>query len=129
MIEVKRTERGWGGHFVCGFRCKFRRNTLLEHHDCRIVISTVGMFFEKENDEQATTLGQDRYYETEAFVAYLAHGHYWDADVSERVAFSSPWKLCWPSWDAIPEGCDNLANDMHEAVVNEIEEMIRKGLI
>jgi len=40
---IKRYERGWAGHFICSYLCHFRRNTLLEFGNVRIVISTVGM--------------------------------------------------------------------------------------
>ncbi len=66
MIAIKRTERGWAGHFICGDRCRFRRNTLLEFGDVRIIVSTVGAMYV---DGKLDSIGVDRYYETMAFHA------------------------------------------------------------
>lgn len=115
--KVKRTERGWAGHYICADRCMFRRNTLLEYGDTRIVVSTVGMmrdFHAKDgfNKPVFEKIGYERNFETMAFKA-KHDGRYWDADVTRQVEFESPW--CIEELNS-----DDRANDMHEKVVDEL---------
>lgn len=125
--KVKRTERGWGGHFCCCDDCLFRRNTLLEYQDIKIVVSTVGLlknykWKETKNDKDInrfTTIGINRFFETMAFHANNDK-RYFDADVSRQINFESPW--------AIAElNADDKANDMHEKVVEEISDKLLNG--
>jgi len=115
---IKRTERGWAGHFICADSCLFRRNTLLENSvtGAKIVVSTVGLMKEIEG---FTTIACNRYYETMAF-AGERQGKYIDANVSRRVHFDSPW--CIAELDG-----DDQANDMHEAVVEELRLKLLEG--
>lgn len=121
--NVKRTERGWAGHFICADRCKFRRNTLLEFNQVKIVVSTVGLMQSGINGEGKgfSPIGTfDRYYETMAFHSDKTDKRYHDADVSQQVNFESEWAIS--AIDA-----DDKANDMHEIVVNEIAERLTNG--
>lgn len=131
MEQVKRTERGWCGHFIGGPDCQYHRNTLLEYGDNKIVVSTVGCYVPMHkrgflnqvvcaveygmfgNNRYFETVGADRYFETMAFVAYESEDGYWDANVGERVSFSSNWQLDRPDME-------KEADEMHEAVVAEI---------
>ena len=117
MKKVVRTERGWVGHFICGHRCRFRRNTLLECRNIKIVVSTVGKMVNSKDEFEE--IGYERHFETMAF--HAEHdGRYWDASVSKQVYFDSPW--------AIQEvDADDRANDMHEAVVSEIMGKLANG--
>lgn len=120
LKEVKRTERGWAGHFICSDRCKFRRNTLLECGDIKIVVSTVGAMYLNGKLEE---IGLNRHYETMAFHVDPKSGDYKDADVSREIFFESNGALKWHKKGFI----DNEANDMHEAVVKEISDNLAKG--
>lgn len=114
-MKVKRTERGWAGHFCGSSNCLYHRNTLLEYGDKKVVVSTVGRWFLKDCDgkRKFETVGLDRYFETMAFIAYESEPKYWDADVTQKVRFDSNWSLPQPDME-------NEADEMHEAVVAEI---------
>lgn len=106
---MKITERGWAGHFTNSDNCLFRRNTLIEHEDIKIVVSTVGNLL-NDNIEK---IGVSRYYETMAFHADYTDTQYYDADVAKPIDFNSPWAIKHPYKD-------NEANSMHDTVIEEI---------
>ena len=108
--QVKRTERGWAGHFICADRCLFRRNTLLEYEDTKIVVSTVGgMMVENHGKREIDTVGHERYYETKAFHSAPNDTQYYDIDVEKEIELDCEW--------ALNEIDDNKANDMHENAI------------
>jgi len=133
MEEVKRTERGWAGHYCCSGDCTFRGNTLLEYKNKKWVISTVGcqicrhdvLPYCKAGD--IMTIGHNRWYETEAFES--SYDEYNDADVSKEIEFNSEWGIWGKTWDEVMEKCnqypDLVANEMHEKVVKELMEKIK----
>jgi len=116
---IKRTERGWAGHFIGADRCKFRRNTLVEYNDIAIVVSTVGLL-QWECDRDFETLSTNRYFETIAFHTDKDDKRYKDIDVSKQVYFDSKWEI--NEIDA-----NDKANKMHETVVSEIMKKLLKG--
>ncbi len=125
-MRIKRTERGWPGHYICSHRCQFRRNTLLEAGEVRVVISTVGRMLPGPIDnpkiqDDYEMIGLDRHFETMAFHAEeVEGGRYWDANVTRKVPFEAEW--------AITEvDADDKANDMHETVVKELSKRLRAG--
>lgn len=119
-MTVTRTERGWPGHFRLARSCLFRRNTLVECGDVRIVVSTVGRLLPFQEGDDWQRLGDTRYFETMAFRARQDTLGYWDADVSEEVPFSSPWTLSDPD-------AEREADAMHETVVAEIMTRLKDG--
>lgn len=122
LKEVRRTERGWAGHFCCASRCRFRRNTLLECDGVEIVVSSVGAMYDDNGDLEE--IGLNRHYETMAFHVNPDTGEYKDIDVHRQVWFDSPWSLQVKKTDKF---IDAKANDMHEAVVKEISDNLAKG--
>lgn len=121
-MKVKTTERGWPGHYICADKCLFRRNTLVEYGDIRIVVSTVGNMRRWEQYKSVLeTIGYQRHYETMVFHAEF-DGNYWDADVSREVEFEGEWAI-----EGVEADTDNRANAMHEAVVAEISKRLESG--
>ena len=114
---VKRTERGWAGHYILADRCRFRRNTLLEYDDIKIVVSSVGLL---KLEDEFETIGYNRYFETMSFHADKNDKRYHDIDVEKQVYFDSDWSI--NEIDA-----DDKANDMHEVVVTEITNGLLSG--
>lgn len=130
-MKVKRTERGWAGHFCCSYDCKFRRNTLLEYGDIKIVVSTVGNYWPQhkmDNDRKLEKwkhqIGANRFYETMAFYSKPNDDYYHDADVSKEIYFNSQWAI-----NELNEHTDKLANKMHEDVVKELSKKLRIGKV
>lgn len=120
--QVKRTERGWAGHYICSYKCLFRRNTLLEYGDVKVVVSTVGAQLESDIPRRFDTVGADRYYETQAFMADMDDTRFYDIDHNKQLSIDSPNEI--GHLDA-----DDEANDMHEAVVEEMAEKMVNGTL
>ena len=120
-MEVKRTERGWAGHFCCSYRCEYHRNTLLEYNGTKVVVSTVGRLRKDMFSDTYEDLGYKRYFETMAFMAY-EDDKYNDADVEREIQFDAKWSL--PSPDMELE-----ADAMHEDVVIELSKRLVDGTL
>lgn len=118
-MSTVRTERGWPAHFICGDRCLFRRNTLLENDDSRVIVSTVGCMRNPRTGQVETIGALGRYYETMAFAANK-EGPYWEINVERQVSFDSDWSISADSPEALPDDVDNRADSMHETVVSEL---------
>jgi len=122
MLEVKRSERGWAGHYICADRCSFRRNTLLEAERVRVVVSTVGCKSRFDGEDGYEEIGIGRHYETMAFHARRVQRTYWDANVRRQISFESPWAI-----SKVDNYSDAEANAMHEKVVEEIYNRLASG--
>ena len=120
-MEVKRTERGWAGHFCCSYRCEYHRNTLLEYNGIKVVVSTVGRLRKGGTRKQYVEVGHGRYFETMAFMAD-EDDKYNDADVEREISFDAKW--CLPSPDMELE-----ADAMHEDVVTELSKRLVDGTL
>lgn len=120
-MEVKRTERGWAGHFCCSYRCEYHRNTLLEYNGMKVVVSTVGRLRKGRTRIQYVEIGHGRYFETRAFIAN-ENDKYNDADVTKEVVFNANWDL--PSPIMVLE-----ADAMHEKVVTELSKRLVDGTL
>lgn len=120
-FRLKITERGWPAHYICAESCTFRRNTLIEYADLKWVVSTVGRQRPLDNSDEWVKIGRNRYYETMAFKA-KQNGIYWDADTSNPIDFDSAWAI-----HDCAEDSEFRANEMHDKVVAELSEKIKKA--
>lgn len=111
---VKRTERGWAGHYICADQCMFKRHTLLEFKGINIIVSTVGQQF-RTNNHKPVMVGSGRFYETLVFKAKYSDStpKMLIANVNEQIEFDSNWMIENPHKHL-------EANQMHEDVVSEI---------
>lgn len=123
--KIKKTERGFPGHFIGALHCVYRRNTLIEAGSRKIVISSVGNY-RPYSEGEVKTIGINRYYETIAFEA-IKEGDYWEANVSEQISFNSEWAICADSPEELPKDVDNQADQMHEQVVRELSNKLKEG--
>ncbi len=119
MEEIKTTERGWAGHFICANHCAFRRNTLIEYKDIKIAVSTIGSMW---LNGEYVTIGDCRYYETKAFYSDTGDKKYHDIDVKKEIDLD-----CKCHIERIDEDSDNEANGMHDNAVKWICEQLIKG--
>lgn len=123
-IEVKRTERGFAGHFICAKDCWYRRNTLLEAGNLRIVVSSVGNYHmpPRLSNGEAAEIGLDRYYETMAFYAKW-EDPYWEADIERPVSFHAEWGI----FEKPKNESDFEMDEIHEGVVAELSQRLKEA--
>lgn len=119
---VKRTEQGWAGHFIAAQSCLFRRNTLLELDEERLIISTVGNYQPRPGPGPIQEIGSGRYYETMIFCAE-SKGGYWEADVKKGELDIEDTEFCIRQ---ITNESDWLANNMHEWNVDRCVDWLLK---
>lgn len=120
-MEVKRTERGWAGHFCLSYKCEYHRNTLLEYNGVKVVVSTVGRLRKDMINNTYEEVGHRRYFETMAFIA-KENDKYNDADVTRQVSFDANWFLPSPYMEL-------EADTMHEDVVMELSKRLVDGTL
>ena len=120
-MEVKRTERGWAGHFCLSYKCEYHRNTLLEYNGVKVVISTVGRLRKDWINNTYEEVGHRRYFETMAFIA-KENDKYNDADVTMQLSFDAKWCLPSPYMEL-------EADTMHEDVVMELSKRLVDGTL
>ena len=118
-MEIEKTERGWAGHHRLADKCLFRRNTLLEFGEKRVVVSTIGSYrnYDDNNNCIGTIGAFGCYYETRIFLA-VKDGEYWEADGINEVSYYGSWHISAESSNKLPKDVDNQANEMHEKAVN-----------
>lgn len=101
---MKITERGWKAHYINADKCRFSRNTFIEHKGRGIVVSTVGA----QIDNQPIGIN-NRHYETYAFNARW-EDPYWEANIEDGTIVER-------GLHELNRESDLKADEMHEEVV------------
>lgn len=123
-MNIKKTERGWAGHFICAMDCRFRRNTLIQYGKKYIVVSTVGAMF-RMDEKGIQQIGADRYYETMSFWSDESDSIYHDISVSNEIYLpDTKWAIDKQELEENKDSIDNIANKMHDDYVAEIEKLL-----
>lgn len=124
MGSIKRIERGWCGYIKGHQYCLFRRNTILEYDNKKIVIATLGNYinpFEYCN----TPIYDDVWYLTIAGHAVEKNG-YWEIDGDGQIPIKSIHEIRGTEEEIFNKYplIDLSANRMHETAVEEMMDYI-----
>lgn len=127
MEEIKRTERGWCGYIKGHQWCLFRRNTLLEYDDKKIVIATFGNYIDPLGFCSAPIV-ENIWYQTIAGYAYKDSDGYWEIDGEKQIPIVADHMLQGTHDEMFDMAWlnDKKANEMHERVVEEMMDVICK---
>ena len=130
---IVKTERGWPGHYDGWHYCGFRRNTLVECGDIKIVVSTIGNFcpdvrygmdgFCSDTSPEKISLYETVCFMATQFVCYL------DADKDKKLSLPILGDMNIPKGTPFSMDLDNRANEMHDNVVFEVTRLITSGKI
>lgn len=128
MEDIKITERGWCGYLKGYADCLFRRNTLIEYRDKKVVVATLGNYIDWLNEE-VSPVKDSMWYVTIAGYATKNEG-YWDMDPQRRIKINGRHYITgtFDELLATYECIDETANDMHEAIVVEMMDRICEEL-
>lgn len=127
MNSVTQVERGWPGHHILATRALFRRNTLLECKETKVVVSTIGLIRSRQVSSGFETLDNaGSFFETKVFHCRKDDSRYRDADFNREIKFQAygvpshePLDFTVKEVDA-----DDKANQMHDSVVCMIRNLI-----
>ena len=139
-ITVK--ERGWVGHFICGHRCIYHRNTLISASDGRkIVVSTIGKYkpvstkvsLHLVNGFESIGGGQvegNRYYETAISYACFERGYYEYSpdeviDNDSLLEYQEKISRIDPSF----RDSDGHADEYHDKIIQIVINLLKENVL
>jgi hypothetical protein len=115
------TYRGWPGHYCRADSCIFRLNTLVEHNNKFIVISTSGNM-RINNIMEMVSPSHQAHYETFIFYSHDQDPVYHDADPSRQIHLPPPFQPY-----ILGKDNDLQANENHYSAVQIVCSMLEKG--